>query len=55
MDKPYVISVDLDAKCKRCGQGGAMQNGLCMKCMAKAIKNGEFAHILDKHKPKIKG
>ena len=54
MEKPYVIHVDLDAKCKRCGKGGAMQNGICMGCMAKAVGRGEFDHILKRHKPTIK-
>ena len=37
-----VIKVNLDTKCTRCGKGGATQNGLCMGCIAKAVKNGEF-------------
>ena len=55
MAKNFVITVNLDAKCKRCGQGGATQNGVCMMCMVKAVKNGELDHILNKHKPKLKG
>ena len=47
----HIISVDLDAKCKRCGKGGATQSGLCMACIAKAVKRGEFDHIINKHKP----
>ena len=54
MDKPYTIHVDLDAKCKRCGKGGAVEkSGICMACIAKAIKNGEFDHIINKYKPRI--
>ena len=52
-EKPFTIHVNLDAKCKRCGKGGAMQNGICMPCMTKAIKNGECDGILKKYKPKI--
>lgn len=54
MEKPYTIHVNLDAKCERCGKGGAMQNGICMSCMAKAIKNGELDHILNRNKPKLR-
>jgi len=50
----YQMRINLDAKCKRCGKGGAVNNsGLCMACIAKAVKNGEFDHILNKYKPKI--
>jgi len=48
----HTIHVNLDAKCKRCGKGGAVNNsGICMGCMAKAIKNGELDHIIKKYKP----
>ncbi|MGB5925323.1 MAG: hypothetical protein WBH01_04435 [Dehalococcoidia bacterium] len=49
-----VIKVNLDTKCTRCGKGGATQNGLCMGCIAKAVKNGEFDYILNKYKPKTR-
>lgn len=42
----FTVNVDLDAKCKRCGKPGATQSGVCLKCITKAIKNGEFDHIL---------
>ncbi len=48
MDKPVIINVDLDRKCKRCGQKGATQSGICLTCIAKAIKAGEFDHIINK-------
>lgn len=50
----FEISINLDDKCKRCGQGGATQSGLCLKCIAKGVRNGEFDHILKRHKPEIK-
>jgi len=53
MGKKAIIYVDLDVKCKRCGEDGATQSGLCMKCIAQAVKNGEFDHIINKHKPKL--
>mgnify|MGYP001607319501 CR=1 FL=1 len=37
------ITIDYEKKCKRCGNLGAMKNGLCMKCMSKAMKSGAFA------------
>ena len=48
----YVIHVDLDAKCKRCGKGGATQSGVCLACVAKAVKAGEFDHIIHRSKAK---
>ena len=55
MEKPAIIRVNLDVKCKRCGQDGVVEgSGICMGCIAKGVKNGEFDHILKKHKPKIK-
>ena len=53
-DKPVVIKIDLDAKCKRCGKGGATQSGVCLPCFNKAIQNGEFDHIFKKYKPVMK-
>ena len=49
-----VIDVNLDAKCKRCGEGGATQNGMCIKCTTKALKNGEFYHLLKPIHPHLK-
>ena len=34
----FTIHVNLDEKCKRCGKAGATQNGLCMSCNIKDIK-----------------
>ena len=47
------ITINLDAKCKRCGKGGATQSGVCLLCFNKAIKSGEFDHILKKYKPSL--
>lgn len=50
-----IIHVNLDAKCTRCGKPGAVEkSGICMSCVAKAVKNGELDHILNKYKPKIR-
>lgn len=44
------IEIDLDKKCKKCGEKGATQNNLCLKCITKALTNGEYDHILDRHR-----
>jgi hypothetical protein len=33
-NKPLVIEIDLNKKCKKCGLGaiGALKNGLCIRC-----------------------
>ena len=31
------IEIDMNAPCTKCGQMGAMQNGVCMECAAKSI------------------
>jgi len=49
-DNQHIISVNLDAKCKRCGKGGATQSGVCMKCITKAIVSGELDHIIKRKK-----
>lgn len=54
MDNIPTITVNLDAKCRRCGKGGATQSGVCLACIAKAVKSGEFDGILKKYKPSIK-
>ncbi len=53
-NKPVIIDIDLDKKCKRCGKGGATQCGVCLSCIAKGVKAGEFDHIIKKYKPKLK-
>jgi len=56
MGAKFTINVNLDTKCKRCGKGGTVnKTGICMACVAKAVKNGEFDHILNKHKPSAPG
>jgi len=39
------IIVDLEKKCQRCGKGGATQNGLCLKCIVKETKEGQFDNV----------
>lgn len=45
----FTIHVDMDKKCSRCGESGAMDSGLCMGCVAKGISEGKYDHII---KPK---
>ena len=49
-----VININLDAKCRRCGKGGATQSGVCMACMARGVKTGEFDEIIERYKPRIR-
>ena len=44
MKKTPVITSDLDKKCTQCGQPGAADSGLCLKCLAKNMET------LAKHK-----
>jgi hypothetical protein len=44
----YEIKINLDRKCVRCGKGGATESGICLGCVAKAVKNGELDHIFKK-------
>lgn len=37
MNKVLRIDINEDKKCKQCGKGGACQNGLCLKCIAKKM------------------
>lgn len=46
----YKITIDLDAKCPRCGKSGTVNGGPCLNCINKALKNGEFDKIIKKHK-----
>jgi hypothetical protein len=43
-----MITIDMDAKCKRCGKKGAMPTGLCLACVTKGIERGDYDHILKK-------
>lgn len=40
------IKIDLDKKCKRCGKPGPTESGICLACINKGIKKGEFDHII---------
>lgn len=34
-----VLNINMDAKCVKCGKGGAMESGYCLKCIADKIKD----------------
>jgi hypothetical protein len=40
------IDINLDKKCRRCGEKGTVPNGLCLKCVIELIKAGAFDHII---------
>lgn len=42
MGRVTTIDIDLDAKCPRCGRKGVANKGLCLRCVTKGIKSGEF-------------
>jgi len=44
------IIINMDVKCKRCGDKGACKNGYCLACVTKMITEGKFDHILRKHR-----
>jgi len=46
MSKRLVIHIDPNKKCSRCGKGDATLSGVCLACIAKAVKRGEFDHII---------
>jgi hypothetical protein len=43
-----VITIDEDVKCQRCRKPGATPSGMCLGCAGKAIKAGEFDHVIRK-------
>ncbi len=42
------IKVNMDNKCKRCGEGGTCQNGLCLKCIAKQMTDQNLPVVGEK-------
>jgi len=38
MNEIPTIKIDMDAVCKKCGKKGAYENGLCMSCSIKPLK-----------------
>jgi len=50
-DNDNIIDIYLDKKCIRCGgEDGATQSGLCLKCVIKGLKRGDYDHIIKKVK-----
>ncbi len=48
MSKEFVVEIDMDKKCKKCGKGGAVHNGICLTCVADTIKVNPFKKGLRK-------
>lgn len=44
----FTININADKKCKRCKREWSTDNGLCLKCISKALKRGEFDHLIKK-------
>jgi hypothetical protein len=36
---PLVININMNNKCAECAKGGAVQNGLCLSCTTKAMRD----------------
>jgi len=53
-DNIPTFTINLDEKCVRCHKGGATKNGLCLKCIRKALKNGEYDHVLEECRKEAK-
>ena len=49
----YKIDLDSNAKCKRCGKGGAVNGGFCLDCILKNLEEGKYDHILKNHRKSI--
>ena len=47
MTERVTIDVNLDAKCKRCGKGGATPSGFCIACVTKNMTEGKYDRLLD--------
>ena len=37
--KVFKMNIDLDKKCPICGKPGAVNDGICLKCAGKILKN----------------
>jgi len=35
----HIVNIDMSKKCLECGDLGATDSGICMKCAVKAIRN----------------
>lgn len=46
----FHINIDMAAKCPRCGKKETVNGGPCLKCLLKAVENGELDKLIKKHK-----
>ena len=49
METP-TITIDMDQKCPSCGEMGAVNNGVCLKCALKVLKHGKRRSIMKTEK-----
>ena len=50
----FEIWIDMEKKCKGCGEAGAVAEGYCLACVAKGIKEGKYDHIIKPIKDAVK-
>lgn len=48
------FGIDLDKPCPRCKKPGSVNGGLCLACIGRGIKRGEFDEVLAKHRRRVK-
>ena len=44
MEDIPMININFDKKCSKCGAKGVLDNGICLKCLAKSIKARKVVH-----------
>lgn len=45
MPKIKAVKVDLEKECEKCGEAGATQAGMCLKCIAKLFKGQAIGFV----------
>jgi hypothetical protein len=45
-----VVRIDMNAPCPRCHKKGSVNGGMCLRCMLKALRAGEFDHVIQRAK-----
>ncbi len=45
MPKIKAVKVDLEKECEKCGEAGATQAGICLKCIAKLFKGQAIGFV----------
>lgn len=42
------IKINMAKKCAECGKGGAVQSGICLRCIAQAIRGVKMVSAIGK-------